>query len=1050
MDLIAPPEQGQLVDVRNRRFVVIDVRRSGLTDSQPVSTFQHLVSLSSIDDEGLGEELNVIWELEPGAKAFEKASLPTLTGFDDPRRLDAFLDAVRWGAASSADVRTLHSPFRSGIEIEDYQLDPVVRALRMPRVSLLIADDVGLGKTIEAGLVAQEMIFRHIARRILIVCPSSLQIQWQEQMRDKFGLEFRIIDSDAVKYLRRTRGIHTNPWQHFPRLITSIDYLKRDRPLRSFREVLPPEGQIKYPRPFDLLIVDEAHNMAPAGGGQYATDSLRTSAIRLLAPHFEHKLFLTATPHNGYRESFTALLELLDSQRFARGVSPDRNQLQTIMVRRLKQELPPKWDGTPRFPKRIIVPIEVAYTTAEREAHAKLREYTKLRALTAKDATERYATEFVLKLLKKRLFSSPAAFASTLDKHETSVSAARRRSASPPPISSLRRRLEQRLDEDYADDSAYEEATNDAVNDAAKLFTDLSNEERRLIRELKEWAQNSSARPDSKATELLKWLNTHIKKDGKWSDQRVLIFTEYRATQKWLHSLLITEGYTGQDRLMTLYGGMDPKDREKVKAAFQAGPAESPVRILLATDAASEGLDLQNHCSRLIHYEIPWNPNRMEQRNGRIDRYGQKAAHPEIFHFVGKGFDSQREVVGTSPGDLDDDLEFLMRAVLKVETIREDLGKVGPVIAQQVEEAMLGKRSRLDTKAAEKEAEPVRRLLKFEQRVRDQIEKLREQLMETKRALRLSPENIESVVSVGLELAGQPALIKTKVNGINGSVFRLPAFRGTWASCSEGLAHPHTGVVRPIVFDPDPARGRDDVVQVHLNHKLVQMCLRLLRAEVWSTDSRRRLNRVTTRLIPTTKLDTPAVIAHGRIVVLGGDQHRLHEEVISAGGTLKEGRFSRMNVGQIQAALDAARMDAAPEYLQESFQRLWPKIETQVMQSLEARMRDRTESLQKQLDDRATKEISDITAVLEELQRNIIEELKSPEISNQLALFSDSERDQADRDLKALHARLGQIPHEIEQETERIRSRFADPVPRLFPLSVTFLVPQSFVIGGAH
>jgi SNF2 family DNA or RNA helicase len=315
------------------------VRRSGIVEPHAVSTPQHLVSLSSIDDEGLGEELNVVWELEPGARAFEKASLPTLTGFDEPRRLDAFLDAVRWGAASSADVRTLHSPFRSAIEIEDYQLDPVVRALRMPRVNLLIADDVGLGKTIEAGLVCQEMIFRHIARRILIVCPSSLQIQWQEQMRDKFGLEFRIIDSAAIKHLRRTRGIHTNPWQHFPRLITSIDYLKRDRPLRSFRDILPPEGKTKYPRPFDLLIVDEAHNMAPAGGGQYATDSLRTSAIRVLTPHFEHKLFLTATPHNGYRESFTALLELLDSQRFARGVSPDRTQLQTIMVRRLKSEL---------------------------------------------------------------------------------------------------------------------------------------------------------------------------------------------------------------------------------------------------------------------------------------------------------------------------------------------------------------------------------------------------------------------------------------------------------------------------------------------------------------------------------------------------------------------------------------------------------------------------------------------------------------------------------------------------------------------------------------
>jgi len=168
----------------------------------------------------------------------------------------------------------------------------------MPRVNLLIADDVGLGKTIEAGLVVQEMILRHRVRSVLIVCPSSLQLQLQEEMRDKFGLEFRIIDSESIGQLRRKRGIYVNPWNHFPRLITSIDFLKRERSLRSFRETLP-AGEEAYPRPYDLLIVDEAHNVAPSGRGKYATDSLRTLAIRALTPHFEHKLFLSATPHNG-------------------------------------------------------------------------------------------------------------------------------------------------------------------------------------------------------------------------------------------------------------------------------------------------------------------------------------------------------------------------------------------------------------------------------------------------------------------------------------------------------------------------------------------------------------------------------------------------------------------------------------------------------------------------------------------------------------------------------------------------------------------------------
>jgi SNF2 domain-containing protein len=152
------------------------------------------VRLSSVEDEGLGEELDVVWELELGATCLEKAKLPALEGFDPPKFFDAFFDAVRWGSVSSADDKALQAPFRSGVDVDDYQLDPVVRALSMPRVNLLIADDVGLGKTIEAGLVAQELILRHRARTILIVCPVSIQVQWKEEMRDKFGLEFRIVD----------------------------------------------------------------------------------------------------------------------------------------------------------------------------------------------------------------------------------------------------------------------------------------------------------------------------------------------------------------------------------------------------------------------------------------------------------------------------------------------------------------------------------------------------------------------------------------------------------------------------------------------------------------------------------------------------------------------------------------------------------------------------------------------------------------------------------------------------------------------------------------
>ena len=212
-----------------------------------------------------------------------------------------------------------------------------------------------------------------------------------------------------------------------------------------------------------------------------------------------------------------------------------------------------------------------------------------------------------------------------------------------------------------------------------------------------------------------------------------------------------------------MYGGMDPEKREDVKAAFQTSPDISPVRILLATDAASEGLDFQNFCSRLIHYEIPWNPNRMEQRNGRVDRHGQKADKVLVYHFVGKGYmDRATRQFSGHVSDMEADLEFLMRVALKIETIRENLGKVGTVIAEQVEEAMLGRRTTLNTEKAEKKAEPIRKMLKFERDLQKQVQALMEQYRETRRVLRLSPENICQVVSVGLTLAGQPALMPTK------------------------------------------------------------------------------------------------------------------------------------------------------------------------------------------------------------------------------------------------------------------------------------------------
>lgn len=1037
------PTAGQLVHVRQRRYVVQEVLESTLPP-QPLQfphPPQHLVQLSSVEDDGLGEELRVVWELEPGARVVGEETLPEPKGFDEPRRLDAFLDAVRWGAVASADQKHLHSPYRSGIQIEDYQLDPVVRALQMPRVNLLVADDVGLGKTIEAGLVVQELLLRHRARSVLVVCPAGLQIQWREQMRDKFGLEFRIVDSELLKDLRRTRGLHVNPWTHFPRLITSIDFLKRDRPLRSFREVLPAEGEAAFPRRFDLLIVDEAHNVAPSGSGHYALDSLRTQAVRTLVPHFEHKLFLTATPHNGYSESFQALLELVDDQRFHRGAPVDKRQLAAVMVRRLKSELPPLWDGTPRFPKRELTAIEVDFPADERQAHADLARYTELRLEDAKSPAEVFAAQFVLKLLKKRLFSSPSAFRRTLKKHIASLGKA----TGSTSLAVLQREASS-VDEDFADDDAWEDAADDAVELATFSLPGLESEAKALLERLTKWADKTEAKADARATALVKWLAETVKPGGTWGERRAIIFTEYRDTQRWLQGILDRAGLAGEGRLEILFGGMAVDEREKVKASFQS--EESPVRVLLATDAASEGIDLQNHCSRLVHYEIPWNPNRMEQRNGRVDRHGQREKSVQIFHFVGKGW-RETDTEGRAPGSLEGDLEFLARAAHKVETIREDLGKVGPVIASQVEDAMLGRRRRLDVDRAVAEAEPARRMLKIERDVRARVAELASQLRETKEELGITPETVRRVVDVGLELADQPPLVPAEVKGIwpdkkrqGCPVFRLPQLRGSWARCAEGLAHPLTGKLRPVVFDHGLAEGREDVVLVHLDHRLVQMCLGLLRAEVWQSTGPRPLHRVAARIVRGHELPGPAVVAHARLVVLGADNQKLHEELITAGGVLTEGRFARFKSNaQLAAALAAAIAEDAGVEVKARVRELWPKYRDGLLAAVATRADERAESLRRVLGERAEKEAKDVAALLGELKSGI-EKALADSGPAQLALFTTEEKDQVERNRAAMQARLAAIPGEIERETAAVKRRYAKPVARFFPVAVTYLVPE--------
>jgi hypothetical protein len=390
--------------------------------------------------------------------------------------------------------------------------------------------------------------------------------------------------------------------------------------------------------------------------------------------------------------------------------------------------------------------------------------------------------------------------------------------------------------------------------------------------------------------------------------------------------------------------------------------------------------------------------------------------------------------------ELDGDLEFLMRAVEKVEQMREDLmGKVGDVIAEQVEEAMLGNRRRLDLASIEEKTRPARMLLKLERALDERIQKQIQAFYSQRHSIHLTPENVQKVVEVALEIAGQPAL--RPAAGKPGAFF-VPSMIGTWNTAKNGLLHPFTQEERPIVFDERLAED-DSVVLAHLNHPLVLLAQRLLRAEVWSPQG--SLHRVTARIVPNHALNAPAVVGYARLVVVGGGRYRLHEELITAGGTLTYGdrpSFKRMNVGELNTALDASEARLPRENLLESLTHHWDVFAPSLRAALDARMSERVDTITKQLEERRVKEADDVRAILTELETSIRRELNAPEAAqNFLPGFAPNEREQYQRDITALHARLAQIPVEIEREQESVTARYADLQPRLFPVAVTFLVP---------
>ncbi len=690
IDSSANPRVGAVANVRNRRGVITAVDEY---DSAPEGRF-HLVTVEYTDSDGVPED-RLIWEREPGATITPPSALPKVssTAPMHPHEFDAMLRATRWSAMlpyvdpdddGPLDRLPISAPFHGAIQVEDFQLVPLLKALRMPRISLLIADDVGLGKTIEAGLILKELLIRRRIRKVMVICPASLQKQWTQEMDEKFSLDFDVVDRSRTHKLRQEYGLDANPWRMFPKIVSSYHYLKQANVLEEFLSASRPvEGSPNLA--WDLLIVDEAHNLTPAPMGE---DSDLAKMLRIIAPFFEHKIFLTATPHNGHTRSFTGLLEALDPVRFTRTsealTEAEKVRIQDVVVRRLKSEIN-EVTNPPLFPNRELEAIPLKLSANEIAVSARFDEFRKkVRKLIAgKSRGEQLAGAFAVEILGKRLLSCPASFADSWFRYLAGAQEVD--TADATAVRAAETEVRQEIVSDAESEERIRQAATTVGSWLKPLKGDLETEVEELTQALSGLGfggtkpLETNPKDDARFESLCAWIDATLRAGKEWrADERLVVFTEYKTTLDYLKRRLRDRYRDHTSAIRVLFGGMDNSDGEGtfelIKGAFN--DPKSPVRILIATDAASEGLNLQQSARYLLHYDIPWNPSRMEQRNGRIDRHGQPR-DVTIFHFT---------------SDDDADLRFLAYVMSKVNSIREDLGSVSEVFDAAMQERFVGGR----------------------------------------------------------------------------------------------------------------------------------------------------------------------------------------------------------------------------------------------------------------------------------------------------------------------------------------------------------------------
>jgi ERCC4-related helicase len=1067
-------EQGSFVELRGRPWLV-EALRGEVTDLQTLS-------LSCISDDAQGERLEVLWDAEIGATVLDEdrwrnvgQGLP-----DSPEVLAAHLRTIRWRSATAADRDLLQSPFRAGIRLDAYQLLPLRKALRLPRVNLLIADDVGLGKTVEAGLVARELLLRRRIDFIVIAAPPAMTIQWKDELEAKFGLSFEIIDRERVGEIRRLRGFSVNPWTTGSRFIISHRLLTDEVYAAGLRGVL---GEF---RARALFILDEAHHAAPSAGVRYAVSSQLTKAVRELAELFEHRLFLTATPHNGHSNSFSALLEMLDPQRFTRGVEIRPKDLEPVMVRRLKADLRRLGEA---FPERIVEAIPIAglpENAPELELARRLAAYGELRMNRIADLPSQKASMAKLAFvgLQQRLLSSIPAFARTLKVHRATLQRVLDGEEASRVAVAAQAFVEGAVSEDSAelgleDDSAERaiDADDDATAEAASALgaADAAKGDLRAelatVDEMLALAERQAFRPDARVDWLVDWIKANLLAGSEWNRRRLIIFTEYEDTRRWLERRLreaLAETDRAEDRIGVFTGATGSDRREEVKRAFNADPDAEPLRILICTDAAREGINLQTYCSDLVHFDLPWNPSRLEQRNGRIDRKLQPAKQIACRYFRYE----QREA--------DIVLEALVR---KTETIREQLGSVGQVIEDRITkrlaESGIGRGQGAALARAISEENDAERLARARAEMDDEERERHERLLQEQEDLRralersrervgVNPEDLQRVAAAALSRAGMVLdSARGEPVGNNVATFRLdpadPAFvkDAGWDDAFDDLRiRPRkrgerlgdwrrNAPIRSISFrPPELTDGRDatDVVQVHLEHRLIRRLL----SRFLSQGFQSKLSRVSVIVGPGAQ---PRVVLMGRLAVYGAGAIRLHEEVIPVTAIWTEAERERRplralgesgeerTLNQLEEALRDAR--EPPGTAVARIQALMTRDIADLVPTLERTAAEHLATVSAQLVQRGEEEARSLSGLLEQ-QRSRIAKAATDFNPNQLTLdLVPEERREREADRRHWEARLARLERELRDEPERLRNSYEVRAHRLEPVGIVYLWPVS-------